>query len=212
MTMKTTVLACACAVFAVSTWAHAQVKVEFEPTQVVATGLTPGAGVAWLAAARERPQWITHVRQWKTANTVADGNGRAVFDLMAGIPVKSIWLAIDISTGAFAASSPPEYPWPTEVRFPVEGLISAKDGIGYDGLEDRHDSLDVLVVRPGLGAWTLTAERSGADGRGVLISFADLQPLGASQSSLTRVMANDVVVAIDPERMEYFAQQLGGNR
>ncbi len=186
--------------------------IEIGSTSVAALGVRPGATVVWIAASRERAQWITEVRCWGGASTVADASGRAVLDVGSAIPVKSIWVAVDLTTGAFVASSPPAYPWKTQVPFPSAGIAPASGGVGVAAIRDPHNDLEVLVVRPKAGAWTLTTHHDDAENKGVagaFVNFAKLTALAGSPTAPPNLGAGDVIVAIDPERMEYFAQQLG---
>lgn len=193
--------------------AHAQPAIQLEDTAVVATGITPGGKVAWLAVARERVDWTRRVMLWQDADAVADGNGKAVLDLGRDVPVKSIWIVIDMTTGAFAAFSPPAYPWATQVPFPTASATWASDGVTLLSLRDDREELEVLVVRPKVGAWRATIRHddpSSRDVGGVLLTPASLVPWGSTPASPGNLGPGDVIVAIDPDRMQYFAQQLGG--
>ncbi len=204
----------------VSAWASGQgatnkATVEISTTSVTAVGMTPGARVAWLAASRERPQWVTTVQKWVTTDSVADASGRARVNIDLTIPVKSIWIAVDMATGAVAAASPAKYPWRTEVPFPFGGVVEAEDRSGVASIRDSHNDLDVLVVRPTVGAWSLSAHHDDAESRGApgtLLDFKNLAAMPGSPDRPTILVGGDVVVAIDPERMEFFAQQLGSSR
>jgi len=187
-------------------------SIEIGSSSVTAAGMTPGGAVAWLAVSRERPQWVTTVRQWVTADTVADASGHAILRVGSDVPVKSIWIAVDVTTGAFAASSPPAYPWRTQVPFPSAGVATAPGGTGIASIRDEHDDLEVLVVRPKAGAWALAAHHDDPESKGTagtLVSVTRLTPLKGSPQAPAHLLPGDVIVAIDPERMEYFAQQLG---
>jgi hypothetical protein len=195
--------------------AAAQPVIQIAETQVVATGMTPGGRVAWFAFARERTDWTSRVLHWEGASGLADASGQTVLNLGRPVPVKSIFVAIDMSTGAFAASSPPAYPWAAHVPFPVDGLAFGADQVSVVSLRDSHEELEVLVVRPQVGAWRATVRHDDealGGTPGVLVNFSAFSPWGASPASLGPLRSGDVIVAIDPNRIEYFAQQLAGRR
>ena len=189
--------------------------VSLTETQVVATGLTPSGKLAWLGIAREREEWTTRVTQWQDADSVADGAGRAVLDLGRPVPVKSIWVVVDMTTGAFAATAPSSYPWAIETAFPAVGATFATDRTSLVSLQDDRQELEILVVRPKVGAWraTLRHDDPGSrDGAGVLLTAADLAPWGKVATLPGLLVPGDVVVGIDPDGFTYFAHQLGTAR
>jgi hypothetical protein len=195
--------------------AATQPTISLTETQVVATGLTPGGKLAWLGVAREREGWTTRVTQWQDANAVADSAGRAVLDLGRAVPVKSIWVVVDMTTGAFAADAPPAYPWAVETDFPTAGATFASDRASIVSLQDDKQQLEVLVVRPKVGAWRATIRHDdpgSRDSAGVLLTPSDLAPWGKAPSSPGLLVPGDVIVGIDPDGFTYFARQLGAVR
>jgi hypothetical protein len=193
--------------------ATTQLAIKIGDTQVVATGMTPAGRVAWFAFARERTGWVTQVLHWEDLTASADTSGQAILDLGRPVPVKAIFIAVDVSTGAYVASSPEAYPWATQVPFPTAGIELAADRASVVSLRDDHDELEVLVVRPLVGAWRATAHHNdpqATEAPGVLVNFADLTPWGDAPPTPGPLRTGDLVVAIDPEQMQYFAQQLSG--
>ena len=193
----------------------AQPAVEVGDTGVTATGVTPGAHLFWLAFAREREGWFSRVLHWEGADSTADAAGQTVLQLGRSVPVKAIFVAVDMATGAFGASSPAAYPWATEVPFPAAGVSLAADRTSVVSLQDQHEELEVLVVRPKAGAWrgTIRHDDSASDAEpGVLVTFAGLTPWGSSPPSPGALHPGDVIVAIDPNTIEYFAHQLAAGR
>lgn len=195
--------------------AAAQPAIGFEENAVVARGLTAGGSVVWFGVARERINWTSHVTEWQDAEALVDKDGWATLNLGREVPVKSVWVAVDMTTGGFAASSPPTYPWATHAAFPTEGAVFASDRVSLLSFRDDRQELEVLVVRPTVGAWRATVRHddpASKEGTGVVFSYSDLIPWGKLPSSPGKLVPGDVIVAIDPNRMEYFAQQLGPGR
>jgi hypothetical protein len=192
--------------------ASGQLTIDLEENAVVAKGVTPGGSVVWFGIARERFDWTTRVSLWQDASATADGAGQAVLDLGRDVPVKSLWVVVDVATGAFAALSPTDYPWLTEAPFPSQGALFASDRATLLSLRDEREELEVLVVRPKVGAWraTLRHDDPGSEAdTGVTLTASDLIPWGQPRAALARLGPGDLIVAIDPNRLEYFAQQLG---
>ena len=187
-------------------------------SQVVATGLTPGGRVAWLGFARERAGWVTSVFHWEDLAASADATGQATLDLGRATPIKAVFVVVDVTTGAFAAASPADYPWATELPFPSSGMGLASDRNSVASLRDDHNQLEVLVVRPRQGAWRATVSHDDAPATnqaqanvpGVVVGFAELTPWGNGPAGPGSLRPGDVVVAIDPGTIEYFAGQLSG--
>jgi hypothetical protein len=195
--------------------ARAQPKISFEENAIVARGLSPGGPVTWLGVARERTDWTSRVTLWQDAWSLADASGQATLDLRRPVPVKAIFIAVDMTTGAVAASSPPAYPWSSEVPFPAAGLTFAADKVSVATLRDSHPELEVLVVRPQVGAWRATVRHDDAEHDptpGVLVTFSDLSPWGPAPPSPGHLRPGDVIVAINPNTIEWFARQLGAGR
>ena len=131
------------------------------------------------------------------------------------MPVKSIWVVVDMTTGAFAASTPAAYPWAVETDFPTAGATFASDRASLVSLQDDTQQLEVLVVRPKVGAWRGTIrhdDSSSRDVAGVLLTASDLAPWGKAPSSPGLLVSGDVIVGIDPDGFTYFARQLGAAR
>jgi hypothetical protein len=82
-------------------------------------------------------------------------------------------------------------------------------------MDFERDDLEVLLVRPGVGAWTLRVADGGAnDGDGILnmnlrttlermerLYGADPVPHPA------RVQVKDLLILIDPHRLDYFVKE-----
>jgi hypothetical protein len=193
----------------------AQPVLQVDGTAVLASGLSPGGRVAWVGVARERVGWTSRVSVWQAADAVADGAGQTVLDLGRDLPVKSLWVVVDVTTGAFAAASPQEYPWLTEAPFPSAAASLASDRATLLSLRDDREELEVLVVRPKVGVWraTLRHDDPGSEAEpGVTLTASDLIPWGKPRAPLGRLGPGDLIVAIDPNRLEYFAQQLGSTQ
>lgn len=190
-------------------------EIVFEELRVVAEGLDPGAAVVGFALTRTSDGYFVTRQRHAVVATDDDADGRvelAAFE--AGAPRQGIWAVVDLATGALALAAPEGYPL-REVAFPVRAILPGLDG-RLDRLRDLRGSAELLLVRPGVGAWTLTAHDGGpGDGDGLqdealTLALADLVPLDASPAPPEELAPNDVVVVIDPHRLEIFAAKLVG--
>jgi len=211
MMMKIKVLACACGVFAVGAWAPAQVKVEFKPTQVVANSITPGGDAVFFAVARERVELGVSVRRWSRVAADDDRDGQVVLDLGGSVPIASVWAVLDLATGQCSIVSPPDYPYGGSNPFPG-GALQRGGGGRVIGLQLAAESLDILVVRPGVGAWRRGANdaRPGRTPAGLLaVPVERLQPLGAAPEGPGPLATGDILIGVDPLFLRPFLERVG---
>jgi len=130
---------------------------------VVASGMTPGGAVIWLGLARRVAEYeATFVRRHGTMQ--ADAQGQAQLPLTEAVPLQSVWAAIDLQTGAYATASPTGFA-PLAIQLGPGALEVRGAGLA-DRLADVADYAEVLLVRPGKGAWGKAVGRSGADDEG----------------------------------------------
>ncbi len=182
-----------------------------EPSGVVASGLTPRGGVAWLGVSRQGNGTYVSVELTQKQNE-ADAGGLASLAFEDEVPARSIWAVVDISTGAFSVAAPDTFPLQEE-PFEISQL-----GVGPGGSLDRllapHERLLALAARPGVGAWAV----KGGDGKQgdtdglrngiVTLRLADFKPLLSEQRAPVTFADGDVVIWIDMRRMSYSAASL----
>lgn len=125
-------------------------------------GVTPNGTVVWFAAIRNVDQYT--VAQTSVAQVAAaDATGTSTLTVANPISPYSIWVAVDYQTGAYATGSPSR-------NFPLQLASLPAAALSLDGtgsnpgyLLDAADRIQVLLVRPGAGAWTKTVGRGGPD-------------------------------------------------
>ena len=189
-------------------------SIAFEAQSAVASGLTPSGPVVWFGVARESAEGVaTIVRRDRLDK--ADALGVARVDLDRDIPFKSIWVALDLTTGLAAIATPANFPL-VQVDLPLSDLLAGgADSALADAIQSGRDAVEVLLVRPGSGAWGLTVGRggvndeSGGDGP-MRVSLTHLKPIGASPAPPSKLSAKDVVILIDPNRLEIASLRVAG--
>jgi len=188
--------------------AFSQPSITVEANVVTIRGVTPGGRVAWLGVAREQPEYFrTTIIRRDGVLVDRDRDGIVSITLTDDVPASSVWIAVDVSSGqAAAVAADPLFDLPLE-----ETLASAgKAGAGLVELAaDRHDYLEVLFVRPAVGAWRASAGDGGVsdgdgapDGRIQLLAGA-MTTLGDSPGLVGPILAGDVITYVDVRTLEY---------
>jgi hypothetical protein len=170
-------------------------------------GVTPGGTVIWFAAIRDVAEYT--VAQTTVAQAgVADATGTASLALASPISPYSIWVAVDYKTGAYVTGSPsPVFPLQQTVLHPA--ALSVGNAETPDYLLDGADRIQVLLVRPGQGAWTKALGRGGiddesspADGK-LKFRLHNMDPvIGGGGPAPDKVGADDLLFLVHPATMD----------
>jgi len=208
-------VACASLLVVQSPPASAQARLTVSPDEVLAAGLTPAGTAVWLGAtqviaADEVPEIRAYLR-----TVTAGKDGMARLEIPGGVPEHSVWVVVDFTTGASGSASPAGFPL-RALPWRGQGVVRAS-GTG-DRVEDVRQTGDLLLVRPGVGAWFVGAGDGGpADADGIAdgtlrISLGVLKPLEASGGPPpSEVGARDVLVMLDPRTLELTIAAGGAN-
>jgi hypothetical protein len=192
-----------------------ELEITFEEAAVVTAGLTPGGDAVFWSVAREPLGYHQRVVESQGLEVV-DAVGEARFEPEEGtVLLKSVWAVVDTASGGFAVGAPERFHL-REVPFPGRGFEVGAPGL-VNRLRHELESLFVLVVRPGVGAWRLEAwdtseeDRDREDNGRVLTSLEDFEPLEASGAGPPeRFARDDVIVVIDPVDLRFYATRLLG--
>ena len=191
-------------------------EISFQQRSVTVDGITAQGQVVWYSVAREvaEDDVATLVRR-SGVRTDDDGDGRVSWDMEGDVPARSIWVAVDLATGRLAVAAPEGYPL-RRVGWRGRGL--GRNNARADRVEDLRTYADVLLVRPGEGAWRLTAgDGSDQDDDGVadgklavaLDRMRSVEGSAGEAAPPERFGPKDVVVLIDPNRMELTVEDQG---
>lgn len=200
--------------------AEPELVVGFEPSALTVDGAPPEGSVVLFGFGRTREAYVTELRRFDALLT-ADAEGAARYALPEGaaVPQRSVWVVVDLGTGAYTVAEPEDtggldIP---RIDFPARGL-----GANLRFLRTEGRYLDVLLVRPAsgpegeeaAGVWGLRTGDGGerdADGvqdGGIDLDVATLTALADSGPPPERLRPKDVLVGVNPETFELFATRL----
>jgi hypothetical protein len=176
------------------------------------TGVTPGADAVLFSVAREPADFNAIIVRRLEVLSDTDSDGLVRWEVGQPVPFRSIWVAVDLASGELALATPEEYPL-REAEI-AEPLAKTGPGGALDQLEIGGDSIELLVVRPGVGAWVQSIVDGGEEdddepaNRLVTATVPAMEALGASPPAPLELVLGDLVIGIDPDRMEVFTVYL----
>jgi hypothetical protein len=139
--------------------AQAPPTLAFEPNALVASGVTPKGKVAWFGVARELEDYAATLVRRDQILEDEDGDGKVRLDIGKPVPAQSVWVAVDLTSGAYAVAVPEGS---RAAELPMPGRNPGRGGAGKpEWVEVNRRFLEIAVVRPGQGAWALTAGDGG---------------------------------------------------
>jgi len=195
--------------------AYAEPVIAISESAVTVSSISPGASVAWLALGHEAEAFMTQYRSRDGVIEDADADGVITIEYPATIPLRFVIAVVDLESGAWKVATRDDF-----TSFPIEpaGRFGRARGMrpSLDMVEIERNELEVLLVRPRVGAWRLRAfEGSPADADRandavLTIRFADLTPLATPGNAVPGTLKpGDVLIAIDPEELGHFAKEIG---
>lgn len=206
-------LAAGLMLFAVPLSAATLPEISFEPDAVVARGITPKGQAVWFSVAREISRRSIDVVPRQAVTADEDGDGKVRLELGQEVPLRSVWFAVDFATGETAVATPEGFPL-LEMELPGNAIPAA-----LNRLDLRRRFAYLVLVRPGVGAWQLRVGDGGGsdeDGepngilRAALSSLAPVQEGGPPPPE--RFSPKDVLLIIDPERLEFARVRIGAGQ
>lgn len=184
-----------------------QPALRFEAEAVGAVGLPAGGESVLFGVSREPQGYFSRVSRHAEL-LIADEAGEARLELNREVPVRSVWVVADLQSGALDVATP------GELLLQRADLEPGDLRRGPSGRNDRLlrslERVDLLLVRPGIGAWRLSlndgggADADGVDDGKLLAALENLEPLGAAPPAPDGVLPGDRLVAIDPATLQVF--------
>lgn len=185
-----------------------QLSISFGAQTLEIAGVTPGATVFIYGLARESHAWVANIVPRETRLTDDDHNGAIAWNFEKNVPLRSVWFAVELGSGKYAAAAPNKYParaidlTSTHVARNSSGAI---EEVSFSG-----SLVDCVVVRPANGnIWgaTVAAHSSGDRStakRRVTFLISDLQGRqGTSAPAPSALDPNDVLFVLNSFQGEY---------
>lgn len=154
---------------------------------------------------------VVTVRTWTEVLSDDDRDGNVRLELGRPLAAASVWIAVDAGSGAFDIATPAGL----ELRrraWRGQGLRKRPDG--RDAIGDSRGQAELLVVRPGGGAWRLrlgdggpSDEDGSADGR-LEAPLDRLVPLADGPPPPKEFQAEDFVLLVDPNSLEVVTERV----
>ena len=154
---------------------------------VVATGLTPGAKSAWFGLSKDPDRQPLRITR-SSFVLVADGQGAARLERPDGVLRDSIWIVADLANGGLTITAPSSFKI-KESKIPTAALKHRANGVA-SRLDLDADDIELFYIRPGVGAWRLSA--------GGKLPLDQMKPVDDSPAPPTDFAAKDLIVAVDP--------------
>lgn len=189
------------AVLAIPALAADEIGLTFGETTVTVTGVSPGAEVILYTISRRSASGVGIVEDATYRLSDEDADGAVVLELDGEVPFRSLWIAVDMKSGASAIEQAAI--GVREVDFAERGRLQGA------GLQYRLDHFYVFLARAPLGAWKIRTGDGGSrdhDGQPdgwATVHPATMNPLVDSPPPPGALAAQDLIVVIDPRRMRY---------
>lgn len=186
--------------------AYAQPVLSFTGAEMTVSGVTPGCEVAYLGIARERRGWTTYRTRFAGQVVDQDLDGVISIEVPGGMPVASVWIAVELEDGETGVGAPGGSP-----RLAPEMLPAAVvgDAAGEaQGVRVSRELVRVFIVRPGQGSWDgsvgdgAAGDLDGTVDGGIDVDLGVMAPVEEEVPALAGLQGEDVVVVLDPRSLE----------
>ena len=174
----------------------------------------PSSGsIALFTVARTTRNRHIHLESRVEVLTDDDRDGTVQYTPENRTPLRSVWVAAELSSGAYAIAAHPDFPLYMQ---PLPAASLRKDSTGeIAALELEIPRLLLLLVRPGKGAWLLRSAEGGAGdsdatpNRKLSMLFEHAIPVAGKEKAPANLKSGDFVAAIDPGQLDVWAATIG---
>jgi hypothetical protein len=179
---------------------------------VVVSGAAPGSEVLVFGAFQETIGYTPALGTYQKFVSDDDRDGVVTADFGRPLPHRSVWIALDTRNGDYAFAAPYGYRFQMN-DLPAKAIVKSKTG--DDALSLAFGSAEILVLRPGGGAWRSVVERGGGnderdvDDKKLLISISRLKSLRSKGNGPAALLPSDRIIAINPFTLETLIQGVG---
>lgn len=190
----------------VTTTVSGALGLHLDATGAVVTGATPGQAVVMYGFAHQEENYSGTIIRYEEILT-SDASGAVAWPIER-ISSRSLWFAVDVQTGQIAVTAPDGFPV-RRLETPAE-LMSREELAAM--LELPFFYSEVLLVRPELGAWTLSASRGGSQDLKKKRNALTVEPrffrkLKGTEPGPPKIEKGDVIVIIDPYALTFVTER-----
>lgn len=186
--------------------------ISVDDQKVTVTGGQPGGKILIVGYERINGRFKVTFSRHRAYLPATDG-GELVLSPRGGVPGDSLWIGVDVQSGRFGVVSPGPLP-PRELPFADDALKNDNNG-QLKKLVFGLPLSYLVVVRPGEGAWELTAGDGGrhdtdlsADGK-TEMSIDDFRPLSDGLPALSQFRRNDLLLVFSPDQVAFSVVRVG---
>lgn len=190
--------------------AKPQPTIRFQAGTVVASGLTAGSRAVVFGVVQEPHRYWWTLRRFAQVVTVG-GDGTVQYESPA-VMDRSFWAVVDAGTGAVAVGAPEGAQLRTANVLPRSFHTNATGLI--DAFVSARESVEILCVRPNVGAWVLSNGDGGENDRDNIVNSSTMTyagamtPLGDSPAAPASLAPHDIIIAVDPESMTFVSTEI----
>jgi hypothetical protein len=200
-----------CLSVAASASAGQAINIQFGPSSVTATGITPNGSAVFYSVGYTYTGYGAVLKKRAQVVTDTAGTGSVVLPLTTSIEKQSRWIVADLQTGEYAVADA----YGDSVIAPKHARVLGRGSSGnIDHVLSEGWTADVLYVHPGKGAWTCDAidgGRGDEDGEANFQSSVDLtrcESLIGNSGPFNAVVPGGLLFVIDEMDMTLFAERI----
>lgn len=192
---------------------QSRIAVQVSAKEIVASGVSPGTDVYLFGGLQVGQGFYSTLMTVDHMASDDDHDGVVRFAYPKGVPLRSVWIAVDQRNGDVGAGVPSGYT--LRMTSVPPGAWKRKSGAAIDALAIEHKALEYLLVHPGRGVWRWQADQGskrdedGLDDNVVTISPARMRRVvKGSHADPGTFASGGVLVAIDPFSLEVLSSRV----
>ncbi|MGN6186869.1 MAG: hypothetical protein ACTHQM_24810 [Thermoanaerobaculia bacterium] len=190
-----------------------QIAVQVNAKEIVVSGVSPGTDVYLFGGLQVGREFYTTLMAVDLIATDEDRDGVVTFAYTKGVPLRSVWVAVDQRNGDLGVGVPAGYT--LRMRTIPPGAWKRKSGTSIDALAIEHRALEYLLVHPGQGVWRWQADQGskrdedGLNDNVVTVSPASMRRADKKNDNASATFGSGyLMVAIDPFSLEVLTSRV----
>lgn len=184
-------------------------QLSFDDGTIAVRGATTSGPIVLIGVGQRSTRYFTTIFDRVVLLDGSNAENPFAIRLDRDIPRTSVWVAVDLQTGQSTLAAPEGFSVP-EAQMPLHDISP-----NATWLELELPIVNLLLVRPDAGAWTLYVGDGGvsdADGvqNGVIrITPSSMRNVASDEPDLERLATDDILIAIDPNRLTVMTYHVG---